>query len=252
MLPRVRSLYAHSGAAASAIRLIPVFPLIIMASVAYVNLVPNSGVLPASGTDKASAWQLPCSSFRWWPAQNALSQGFSRSKWPRSWNSFQNAIIFHSAFAEFHEKQKNINYKSHRSCQTNFNVAVCLKFFTLLRLRKHFLCAGRGRVWNLLSVLFHLPVILYKIPPFFFPFKMQTLKPFYLNRSFRGGVQGAAAEISQMTRLGVQVWGFQGICFLRSSFSPFPHTSEKGERCRKGKKATVFNHRFLRNFLFSF
>lgn len=148
--------------------------------------------------------------------------------------------------------RKNINYKSHRSCQTNFSVAVCLKFFTLLRLRKHFLCAGKGGVWNLLSVLSHLPVILYKIPPFFFPFKMQTLKPFYLNRSFRGGVQGAAPEISQMTRLGVQVWGFQGICFLRSSFSPFPHTSEKGESCRKGKKATVFNHRFLRNFLFSF
>lgn len=47
----------------SAIRLIPVFPLVIMGSVAYVKLVPNSGVLPASGTNETSVWQLPCSSF---------------------------------------------------------------------------------------------------------------------------------------------------------------------------------------------
>lgn len=65
----------------------------------------------------------------------------------------------------------------------NRSLNVCLKFLTLLRLRKHFLCGGRGGVWNLLFLLSPLPVILYKIPPFLFSFKMQTLKLFYLNRS---------------------------------------------------------------------
>ena len=83
---------------------------------------------------------------------------------------------------KFFPKCNLFSFQYPQNSMGNRSFGLSLKFFTLLGLRKHFLCGGGGRVWNLvfLSVVL---VILHKVPPFFFMQLIDTLMLFYLNRS---------------------------------------------------------------------
>lgn len=161
--------------------------------------------------------------FWWQPAQGALSVFVVVEMLPKlkSFQMFPKCNYFHSACIEFHG---------------NRSLSLYLKFFTLLGLRKHFLCRGGGTVWNLLFLSL-LPIILCKIPPF--SFIKNSNSCFSTSTEVCKGSLGLWSSSSTNSYILSPHLGLEGVYLKYHHFPLFLMPTKKGKVWKRGKK-TLF------------